>query len=154
MELKLEVFIPNLKLSKREDQSFVFDPCRSKYVLFTEEEMIRQLLIQFFLLELKIPRTLISVERSFKINNLLKRYDIIVHSSHQLEPILMVEVKRADVKIDQTVLDQINVYNIGMEAPYLLVSNGIQNILMESQSEQLKELRAWPEELLQWKVEK
>lgn len=146
MELKLEVFIPQLKLTKRKDQSFVFDPCRSKYVLFTEEEMIRQLLIQLFISELNIPSGLISVERKIEINGIEKRYDLVIYSSGSAVPMMIVEVKKPAVPIDQSVLDQILIYNRRMEAPYLLLSNGIQNRLFNLAHDEILELKDWPKD--------
>ena len=55
-----------------------------------------------------------------------KRYDIIVYDQ-DIEPYLLVECKSHKEPINQSVIDQVARYNITLNAPYLLVTNGVQS---------------------------
>jgi hypothetical protein len=53
-----------------------------------------------------------------------KRSDILVHDRCG-DPVLIVECKSPDVKVDQGVFDQIALYNLKFKVPYLVVTNGM-----------------------------
>ena len=63
-------------------------------------------------------------EAIIKLNNMMRRCDTVVYNN-QLEPMVIVEYKRPDVKIDQKVFDQIVRYNIVLRVNFLIVSNGL-----------------------------
>jgi hypothetical protein len=112
------------KLKEEGDKLYIFDQSRRKYVLLTPEEWVRQNCLHYLRDVKNFPINLLSVERSFKLNNLILRYDIVAFSK-KAEPILLVECKAPDVKITQQTFDQIAVYNLELKVPYLLVTNGI-----------------------------
>jgi hypothetical protein len=101
----------------------VFDPLRRKYIRATPEEIVRQLWIIFFLENLSINPKLIAVERSIVIHGMKRRFDLVIFSK-STEPLLLIELKAPGVAIQQSVFDQIARYNMGMQVPYALVSNG------------------------------
>ena len=74
--------------------------------------------------EKKYPKSLINVEKELIINDLKKRYDIVVFnpdgSIH-----LIVECKSAKITINQDTFDQIARYNLSVNATFLMVTNGI-----------------------------
>ena len=72
----------------------------------------------------KISRSLISVEKEFKLNNLKKRFDIVVFNKKG-EIYLLVECKAPNVKISQSVFNQIAKYNLVLKSKFLMISNGI-----------------------------
>lgn len=74
--------------------------------------------------EKDIPKSMISVEKSFKLNDLVKRYDIVVFKPDS-SIFLLVECKEPNVKITQNTFDQIARYNLDIKADYLMVTNGI-----------------------------
>jgi len=92
--------------------------------MLTSEEWVRQNCLQFLHNHKNFPISLLSVEKSFKLNNMVLRYDIVAYSK-KAEPVLLVECKAPDVKITQQTFDQIAVYNLELKVPYLLVTNGI-----------------------------
>jgi hypothetical protein len=114
----------NFKLKQEEDKLFIFDQSRRKFVLLTSEEWVRQNCLQFLHNQKNYPISLLSVEKSFKLNNLVLRYDIVAYSK-KANPVLLVECKAPEVKITQQTFDQIAVYNLELKVPYLLVTNGI-----------------------------
>jgi len=110
---------------KREDKRIkIFDEIRKKYIVLTEEEWVRQNFTRYLIEELHYPKGLIAIEKEMKWNNLKRRTDILVYSQEGI-PILMVECKAANVKIDQNTLDQIGRYNIQKRLAYLIVTNGL-----------------------------
>jgi hypothetical protein len=104
----------------------IFDPIRRRYVKLTPEEWVRQHFINYLVVYGKYPAGLIGVEVPFKMNQLSKRLDLLVHDRSG-NPLMIVECKEPDTKLDGKVFDQIAVYNIQYRVPYLIVTNGIQN---------------------------
>jgi hypothetical protein len=108
------------------NKAVIFDPIRKKDVLLTPEEWVRQNLIRFLIEERFFPSSLISIESSVKINKLNRRFDALVYSriGHTL---LLIECKAPNVEIRQETFDQIIAYNHKLNAPYMLVSNGLKH---------------------------
>jgi len=99
-----------------------FDPVRRKSVAATPEEAVRQALLLCLIREKGFPRSLLGVETALKVNTLLKRCDVVAYKNTQ--PLLLAECKAPSVKISQDVFDQIARYNLALQVPYLLVTNG------------------------------
>jgi len=102
----------------------IFDQVRKKFVKLTPEEWVRQNFITYITKILGYPVGLISVEKSHKWNRFSRRTDILVHS-RKGDPVMIVECKAPDVKIDAVVLDQIVCYNMKFGVPLLVLTNGI-----------------------------
>lgn len=114
----------------RNHQNYIFDSVRRKFILCTPEEWVRQNLIRYFIAEKKIPSGLISIEKEIKINQLSRRYDLMI--ANQLgKPAVLVECKAPKIKITQDVFQQIASYNLHFKVPYLFVSNGIQHYICQ-----------------------
>lgn len=101
----------------------VFDPLRKYFVAATPEEIVRQLWTQYFLEELKVSKKLMAVERAFILNGLTCRFDLVIFDRSTL-PILIAEFKAPGIRIHQPVFDQIARYNMELDVPYSLISNG------------------------------
>ena len=71
-----------------------------------------------------------AVEKGLDYNGRKKRFDILVYDKN-LQPFLMVECKAPQIKMEQSVLEQIAVYNSILKVPYLLISNGISHFLFK-----------------------
>ncbi len=106
------------------DKISVFDEIRKKFVVLTPEEWVRQHVVHYFLHEKKFPKSLVNVEKLLTINGLTKRYDIVIFNTDGSVHIL-VECKAPQVKISQSVFDQIARYNLTMRAQLLMVTNGL-----------------------------
>jgi len=104
----------------------IFDPIRRKFVKLTPEEWVRQHFINYLVAYGNYPAGLIGVEVTFRMNKLVKRLDILVHD-RKGRPVMIVECKEPEIKLDEEVFDQIAVYNIQFRVPYLIVTNGVQN---------------------------
>ncbi|MEA1874579.1 MAG: type I restriction enzyme HsdR N-terminal domain-containing protein [Bacteroidota bacterium] len=125
-----ELNLPKYKFrfEKRENQAFIFDAIRKKFILCTPEEWVRQHLIQYFIQEKRVPSGLISIEKAVHINGLSKRYDALI-ADKQGKPIVLIECKAPSVKISHTVFQQIAEYNLHFHVPYLFVSNGLSHYI-------------------------
>lgn len=102
----------------------ILDPLRRKYVRLTPEEWVRQNLIQFLVQDRGCPKGLTAVEKRLDFHGKPFRADVVVHD-RQGRPVLMAECKEPSVPIAQEVFDQIANYNRVVQAPYLLVTNGL-----------------------------
>ena len=124
----IDLSFPNyeFRIKNRHNKKYIFDQIRKKFVLLTSEEWVRQNCIMFLINDKKIPKGLINVEKKIKINNLTKRYDIIVYKSNG-SVFLLVECKSPDIIINQKTFNQIAIYNYEVVSDFLMVTNGIQN---------------------------
>lgn len=85
---------------------------------------MRQHFLNYLVEILGYPKGLINVEASFRLNTLMRRADILVHDRSG-KPVMIIECKAPEVKINQDVFDQIINYNFNYEVNYLVVTNGI-----------------------------
>lgn len=124
-ELNLPLF--NIRISKLNDKLMVFDPIRKKKVLLTSEEWVRQHFINYLINHLGYPKSLVKVEFNIKYNHLTKRPDILVFDKDG-SPLIIIECKSTKIKLSQSVLEQITVYNKTVQAKYCIVTNGLKHI--------------------------
>ena len=102
----------------------IFDIIRKRYVALTPEEKVRQHTVSVLINEKEIPQSLIAIEAQIRVGRLIKRFDILVYDRY-LKPWMLIECKRESVKITPDVLNQTIRYNQTVDAPYLLITNGI-----------------------------
>ena len=112
-----------LKIKTIDNKRCIFDPLRQKYLVLQPEELVRQLMLIYFIQEKAYLKNRISIERGIQVNTLKKRCDILIYDL-DMNPFLLVECKAPAVKINQAVFEQIARYNLPLQVPYLLVSNG------------------------------
>ena len=111
------------RFKNSENKVSIFDEIRKKFIILTPEEWVRQHVIRFFLEEKKYPKSLINVEKILKVNDLRKRYDVVVFNPDGSIYIL-VECKAPEIKTAQATFDQIARYNMTLKAQFLMVTNG------------------------------
>ena len=112
------------RFKNSENKVAIFDEIRKKFIILTPEEWVRQHVVQFLLQDKSYPKSYINVEKLIKINNLNKRYDVVVYQPNG-EFFLLIECKAPEVKIAQQTFDQIARYNLVLKAKYLMVTNGL-----------------------------
>ena len=108
----------------------VWDPLRKKYVCLTPEERVRQWCIGMLAQTMKIPMHMMMSEIGFKLGGKQYRADILVYDRNA-RPLMVVECKRPDVKLDAKVADQAIRYNMVLDVTYIMVSNGNSTFLMK-----------------------
>ena len=114
-----------LKLGNADGKKMVFDPIRRKWLVLTPEEHVRQYILQYLMGSLHYPAALISVEKTILVNNLVKRFDIVVYNREH-KPWMLVECKAPEVSVTEATLLQALRYNNTVGCAYWLLTNGHQ----------------------------
>jgi len=127
----------SFKITGKDGNEMILDPVRRKYVKLTPEEWVRQNFVQYLINEGKYPAGLLGIEILFRFNKLKRRVDILVHNRTG-EPVLIVECKSPDVKIDESVFEQIATYNMKFKVPYLVVTNGLHHYACKIDHQEMK----------------
>ena len=114
------------RIKNKENKLYIFDKIRKKDMVLTEEEWVRQNFVSYLHEDKKYPLSLIAVEKQCKVNDLVKRTDILVFDKTGA-PHIIVECKAPQVKINQDTFDQIARYNMKLNATFLILTNGLQH---------------------------
>ncbi len=115
--------------SVRRSDTRLWDPIRSKWIIATPEEWVRQSLIQYLVRDRQWPRGLMAVERSIKLYEQRKRWDLVLYDLKS-QPVVICECKRPEIALDQNVLEQVGRYNIELKVPHIMLINGEQAVFI------------------------
>ena len=134
------------RFKNSENKRLIFDEIRKKFMVLQPEEWVRQHCVQYLINVKHYPKSLINVEKELKINDLKKRYDIVVFKSDGSIH-LIVECKAPNITIKQNTFDQIARYNLALNAEYLMVTNGLNHYYctMNFEEERYQFLKDIPE---------
>jgi len=121
---KLNLPSYQFKIKSSENKQLILDTVRKKYIVLTPEEWVRQNFVQYLIKEKNYPASMIAIEKQLTVNNLKKRFDILIFNSDGSSKII-VECKAPTIKITQDTFDQIARYNLTLNAEYLMVTNGL-----------------------------
>jgi len=124
-----ELNLPSYSFRLKEEgnnKKLIFDEFRKIWIVLTPEEWVRQHFVKYLVSEKGYPEGLIGIEVTFKMNSLTRRADVLVYNRVG-NPVLIVECKAPDVRIDNRVFDQIVEYNFKFKLNYLVVTNGIKH---------------------------
>lgn len=122
-DLQLMSFVPQLKLKKESAVDYVWDPLRKKYLVLQPEEFVRQLLIIYFKEVHGIPFIRMSSEYPIPLFRTQKRCDLLIFDPNG-KVLLLAECKSFKEKQLNLTIDQIQNYNLYLDAPRLLITNG------------------------------
>lgn len=139
----------DITIREHEGHREVLDIVRQRYVALTPEEWVRQNLIHHLHHALGYPLEVMQVEGGISLNGLSKRCDIVIYDA-TTRPVMIVETKKSEVSINQKVADQACRYNLVLQVPYLLLSNGRQTLCLQVSStephlRQLARIPKWEE---------
>ena len=136
----------SFRFKNSENKVSIFDRIRKKFVILQAEEWVRQHCVQYLIEEKGYPTSLINVEKELTINDLKKRYDIVIYNSDGTIH-LIVECKAPKITINQNTFDQIAQYNLVLNASYLMVTNGLNHYYcqMDFENERYQFLKDIPE---------
>jgi hypothetical protein len=123
-----------INIKKEDGITFIFCLVRKKWIQLTPEEKVRQFLVHYLSDTMLYPISFISVEKQIKVNQLQKRYDIVVYNT-ELKPFILIECKANHINLNETTMQQLLNYNIQLKAPYLMISNGSQHHIFELQAD-------------------
>lgn len=116
----------SFRIKNKENKLYIFDKIRKKDLVLTEEEWVRQNFVSYLHEDKKYPLSLIALEKQCRVNNLVKRTDILVFDKTGA-PHIIVECKAPQVQINQDTFDQIARYNMKLNATFLILTNGLQH---------------------------
>ena len=137
---------PDFKIKEEGGKKYVFDGIRKTWLLLTPEEWVRQNFINFLTLELKYPAGFIALEKTLVLNDLKKRFDVLVYDREH-QPWMMVECKAPEIALSEGVLQQLLRYHMSIPVALLVITNGTQTMAWEKKEQQLallQHLPAWP----------
>jgi len=141
--IKIEYPAYQPKIKKYRDTEFIFDQCRKKWVVLTPEEWVRQNFLQYLIQTKKYPASLIAVEKEIKLGELNKRFDIVVYDK-ATEPWMIIECKSMNIPLSKLALDQVLRYNLSLQVPYLIVTNGSYCMAMTFKDNEMVEIDEIP----------
>ncbi len=131
------------KIKNENNKELIFDEVRKRWVILTPEEWVRQNFLQYLIQVKKYPAALIAVEKEIPLGDLKKRFDIVVYDK-ALVPWMIIECKEMTAELNKKVLDQILRYNIILQVPYLVITNGSYCMAFECVTNGLKQLLTLP----------
>ncbi len=132
-----------MRVKRIGDAVFVWDCLRRKWLLLTPEERVRRHAIGFLVSYCNIPATSLVQEYPVSINGMSQRADIVAVDK-SARPLLLVECKAPDVKIDADVLAQAVRYNSVVGARYIILTNGITHFCYECCDGECRALDEFP----------
>ena len=141
---KIEYPLYQPKIKKKDEKELIFDEVRKRWVVLTPEEWVRQNFLNYLIQIKKYPASLIAVEKKIKLGDLKKRFDIVVYDKNS-KPRMIIECKEMNVVLDKKVLDQALRYNITLQAPYLVITNGSYCMAVSFENNMMTELDVLPE---------
>ena len=127
--------LKNTYICKVMPTEMIWDPLRRKSVKATPEEEVRRWFISAVLHEgMKVPEHMMGSEVSLRQGQKDFRADIVVYN-RSAEPLMIVECKRPDVTLDQSVIDQALRYNNILNVKYIAITNGGKTFLFKREGE-------------------
>jgi hypothetical protein len=131
------------KIKKEKNIEFIFDEVRKRWVALTPEEWVRQNFLQYMIQVKSYPASLLAIEREIALGELKKRFDIVLFNPEG-RPLLLVECKEMTVELDEKVLQQVLRYNISLQVPFMVITNGSFTLAFGSKDGVLSELDELP----------
>ncbi|MEO5892006.1 MAG: type I restriction enzyme HsdR N-terminal domain-containing protein [Ferruginibacter sp.] len=132
------------KIKNQQDKEFIFDEIRRQWIMLTPEEWVRQNFLQYLVLIKKYPSSLIAVEKEIQLGDLTKRFDIVVYDRNA-RPWMIIECKEMSVALTAPVLNQALRYNITLNVPYIVITNGSHCYGFSGSNGKLDELDSLPD---------
>jgi len=135
---------PQFRMKMENGKQYIFDAIRKTWLLLTEEEWVRQNFVRYLTSTLKYPSTIIALEKEIALNDLKKRFDILVYDK-QHQPWMLVECKEPKVALNEDVLQQVLRYNISVPVQYIIITNGSTTVgwKKDGDLQLLKEMPEW-----------
>tara|TARA_S200000501_G_scaffold376173_1_gene430287 strand:- start:1330 stop:1755 length:426 start_codon:yes stop_codon:yes gene_type:complete len=105
------------------NNEYIFDYTRKKYIQNNPEEWVRQNFIIYLNKKKGYPISLMSTEKKTILNGLNLRSDIVCYNKIG-KPILLIECKSQNIKINMKTFDQLINYQKSVNANYMVITNG------------------------------
>lgn len=102
----------------------VFDMVRGRWLVLTPEEWVRRHVVEYLRTECGFQPQQVIEEYPVQINGMAQRADIVV-VGRDAQPLIVVECKEPEVKIDCRVINQVVRYNSVLGCQYVVITNGM-----------------------------
>ncbi len=119
----------NFRFSEDGQSKQIFDLVRKRFVALTPEEWVRQHFLHFMINEKSYPASLMGVEMLVRVNELAQRADIVIYQNTG-KPWMIVECKKTEVPLTQETFYQLARYNLTLQVPYMVITNGLEHYCM------------------------
>lgn len=127
------IFFDKYRISSvitKNGKKYIYDKIRKQEVLFTPEEKVRQQVLTYLIEDLNVPEYMIDEEvvmSYYKVNS-SRRPDILVlrkdEKTGEAVPMAVIECKRNNTVIDDTIIEQILHYAEMLGCNYAMITNG------------------------------
>jgi len=134
--------LPTAEIRFKDD--LIWDRIRRKYLKDTPEEWVRQNFIAYLIDHLNYPEGLMASEFVVEYNDMHKRCDIVVMDQHSNARVI-VECKAPKVPLTEDTFYQIARYNHVLNAPLLILTNGMEHFCALIKNGKLKYLEEIPD---------
>ena len=134
---------PAFRIKKEKERVIIFDAIRRIWLPLTDEEWVRQNFVQFLIQVLQYPSAFIAIEKEIFLNDLKKRFDILIYDRNH-KPWMLVECKAASVVLNESVLQQVLRYNMSVPVTFMIITNGHYTYGWEKVGASLQELSEMP----------
>jgi hypothetical protein len=134
---------PEFRMKKENGKQYIFDSIRKGWLLLTEEEWVRQNFVNYLTTQLNYPTSIIALEKEILLNDLKKRFDILIYDREH-KPWMLIECKEPKVNLSEDVLQQVLRYNISVPVKYIVITNGNTTVGWKRENE-MKLLNEMPE---------
>lgn len=130
----------------RNGAKLLWNPILKKAFADLPEERVRLQIVEYLILEAGFSTSRISFESPVNLprDKSASRTDIICFNK-EFKPHLLIECKAPEIKLDEKASIQIARYNQKIGAPYLLISNGVEDFWFHSKNETVNLLTEIPE---------
>ena len=141
----LELNLPSadIRLERRDGRLFIWDFVRRRWVTLTPEEWVRQHFSHWMTEHMGYPLARLGHEISLELNGMQRRADAVFYDREGL-PLIIVEFKAPHISISQKTFDQISRYNMVLQVPYLIISNGLQHFCLHVREDGMEFLSEIP----------
>ena len=129
--IHLPLLDQNIRIRQQDAKVQVYDPLRRKWVAFTPEEHVRQLLISYLSVMAAYPVAFMATEKEVRLHQLRRRFDLLVYNRNH-QPWMLAECKEPGVALTDNTLHQLLAYHSQIPCRFWLLTNGIQTYCADS----------------------
>lgn len=108
----------------------IYDSVRKRFVVLTPEEWVRQNLIRLMSEVFMYPISWMAVEKKVEVNGIAQRADVVIYNGKG-RPVLIAECKAASVKITEDTFLQAARYNMSLNVPFFVLTNGLEHYCLK-----------------------
>lgn len=112
----------------RNGERMLWNPLKRQALKLRPEERVRLQILEFLILQSGIPSTRISVESPVPSRFSKGRTDLVCYDK-EFRPYILIECKADSVRLNHRAATQSAVYNRFVKAPYLMLTNGLEDAL-------------------------